>query len=192
VALERAAWLEREHGATVEWLPFDLHPEYPDEGIPREELHRRYPEDVHERTRQMVEAAGLLYNPPPDVVPRSRLALELTELARDRGLHEAVHTRLMHAYWSEGRNIGERETLLDLGAEAGLDRDEAAEALDKGTYGDRVEASTYEAQRNGINAIPAFVLDGRLLLLGAQPREIFERALGQVSTAGESSKEGEA
>jgi predicted DsbA family dithiol-disulfide isomerase len=192
VALERAAWLEREHGAAVEWLPFDLHPEYPDEGIPREELHRRYPEDVHERTRQMVEAAGLPYNPPPDVVPRSRLALELTELARDRGLHEAVHTRLMHAYWSEGRNIGERETLLDLGAEAGLDRDEAAEALDKATYGDRVDASTSEAQRNGINAIPAFVLDGRLLLLGAQPHEIFERALRQVSTDGESSKEGEA
>ena len=78
MALERAAWLEREHGATVEWLPFDLHPEYPPEGIPREELRRRYPEDVHERTRQMVEAAGLTYNPPPDVVPNSRQALELT------------------------------------------------------------------------------------------------------------------
>jgi predicted DsbA family dithiol-disulfide isomerase len=185
VALERAAWLEREHGASVEWLPFDLHPEYPDEGIPRSELHRRYPEDVHERTRQMVEAAGLEYNPPPDVVPRSREALEVTELARDRGLHEQVHMRLMHAYWSEGRNIGDRETLLGLVAEAGLDRAEAAAALDEGTYSDRVDASTYEAQRNGINAIPAFVLDRRLLLLGAQPHEIFERAVEQVGAADE-------
>ena len=184
MALERAAWLEREHGARVEWLPFDLHPEYPPEGIRREELHRRYPEDVHARTRQMVEAAGLAYNPPPDVVPNSRQALELTELAREKGLHEPVHTRLMHAYWSEGQNIGDTETLLDLVAEAGLDREEAAGALADRRYAARVDASTAEAQQAGIHAIPAFVLDGRLLLLGAQPHEIFERALEQV---GESS-----
>ena len=180
MALERAAWLEREHGARVEWLPFDLHPEYPPEGIPREELHRRYPEDVHERTRQMVEAAGLEYNPPRDVVPSSRQALELTELAREKGLHEPVHTRLMHAYWSEGRNIGDTDTLLDLVAAAGLDREEAEAALAERRYAARVDASTAEAQQAGIHAIPAFVLDGRLLLLGAQPHEIFERALEQV------------
>jgi predicted DsbA family dithiol-disulfide isomerase len=177
VALERAAWLEREHGARVEWLPFDLHPEYPPEGIPREELQRRYPEDVHERTRRMVEAAGLEYNPPRDVVPNSRQALELTELAREKGLHEPVHTRLMHAYWSEGRNIGDTDTLLDLVGEAGLDREEAEAALAERRYAARVDASTAEAQQAGIHAIPAFVLDGRLLLLGAQPHEIFERAL---------------
>ena len=184
MALERAAWLEREHGASVEGLPFDLHPEYPPEGIPREELHRRYPEDVHERTRQMVEAAGLAYNPPPDVVPNSRQALELTEFAREQGLHDEVHARLMHAYWTEAQNIGDKETLLDLVAEAGLDRDEAAEALTDRRYAERVDASTTEAQQAGIHAIPAFVLDRRLLLLGAQPHEIFERALEQV---GESS-----
>jgi predicted DsbA family dithiol-disulfide isomerase len=180
VALERAAWLQREHGAKVEWLPFDLHPEYPPEGIPREELQRRYPEDVHERTREMVRAAGLDYNPPADVVPNSRLALELTELAREKGLHEPVHSRLMRAYWSEGRNIGDQETLLDLVAEAGLDRGEAAAALADRRFSERVDASTAEAQQAGIHAIPAFVLDGRLLLLGAQPHEIFERALEQV------------
>jgi predicted DsbA family dithiol-disulfide isomerase len=183
VALERAAWLTREHGAKVEWLPFDLHPEYPPEGIPREELRRRYPEDVHARTRKMVEDSGLAYNPPPGVVPNSRKALELTELARANGLHEEVHTRLMHAYWSEGQNIGETETLLDLVAEAGLDREEAAEALSDRRFGNRVDASTAEAQQAGIHAIPAFVLDRRLLLLGAQPHEIFERALEQVQAS---------
>ena len=186
MALERAAWLEQEHGATVEWLPFDLHPEYPPEGIPREELHRRYPEDAHARTRKMVEASGLAYNPPPDVVPNSRQALELTELARERGLHDEVHTRLMHAYWSESRNIGDIETLLDLVAKAGLDRAEAVAALADRRYAARVDASTAQAQQAGIHAIPAFVVDGRLLLLGAQPHEIFERALEQVGESAES------
>jgi predicted DsbA family dithiol-disulfide isomerase len=180
VALERAAWLEREHGAHVEWLPFDLHPEYPPDGIPREELHRRYPEDVHERTRNMVEAAGLSYNPPPDLVPNSRKALEVTELARDRGLHERVHTRLMHAYWEEAQNIGDEDVLLRLVGEAGLDADEARAALAERRYADRVEASTQAAQRQGVNGIPAFVLDERLLILGAQPHETFEHAFVQL------------
>jgi predicted DsbA family dithiol-disulfide isomerase len=180
VALERAAWLEREFGAQVDWLPFDLHPEYPPEGIPRAELHRRYPEDVHDRTRRMVEESGLACNPPPDVVPNSRKALEVTELARDRGLHEAMHLRLMRAYWEEGLHIGDERVLLDLAVEAGLDREEAVAALAERRYADRVDASTLEANRHGINAIPAFVLDGRLLLLGAQPHEVFTRALEQL------------
>jgi protein disulfide-isomerase len=114
------------------------------------------------------------------VIPNSRKALEVSELARDAGLHEAVHDRLMHAYWSEGVDIGEEETLLDLVAEAGLDRGEARSALEDRRYAQRVNASTQEAQRHGIHAIPAFVLGGRLLLLGAQPHEVFEQALAQL------------
>ena len=87
---------------------------------------------------------------------------------------------------SEARNIGDTETLLDLVAEAGLDRDEAAAALADRRFAERVDASTAEAQQAGIHAIPAFVLDGRLLLLGAQPHEIFERALEQVEAIPES------
>jgi predicted DsbA family dithiol-disulfide isomerase len=183
VALERAAWLEREAGASVEWLPFDLHPEYPPEGIPRETLERRYPAGARDHTKQMVEAAGMPYNPNPDLVPNSRKALEVTELARERGLHEQVHARLMRAYWAEGENIGDEDRLLGLVEEAGLDRAEAAAALAERRYAAQVDASTAEAQRNGINAIPAFVLDGRLLVLGAQPHETFGQALQQLERA---------
>ena len=105
----------------------------------------------------------------------------MTELARDRGLHEAVHSRLMNAYWSEGANIGDESVLLDLVAEAGLDRAEAEGALVDGRYADRVRASTVEANRHGINAIPAFVLAERLLVLGAQPEELFDQAVAQLA-----------
>jgi predicted DsbA family dithiol-disulfide isomerase len=156
-----------------------LHPEYPPEGVPRERLAERYGPGIHEHTGRVVEAAGLTYNP-PDVIPNSRKALEVSELARDEGLHEAVHERLMHAYWSEAADIGNEETLLDLVAEAGLDRGEAQAALADRRYTARVDASTGEAQRHGIHAIPAFVLGDRLLLLGAQPHAVFERALEQL------------
>jgi predicted DsbA family dithiol-disulfide isomerase len=127
----------------------------------------------------VIEAAGLAYNPPP-VIPNSRRALEVSELARDAGLHDAVHDRLMHAYWSEGLDIGGEEVLLDLVAETGVDRDEAKAALADRRYAGRVEESTREAQRHGIHAIPAFVLGGRLLLLGAHPHEVFEQAVAQL------------
>jgi predicted DsbA family dithiol-disulfide isomerase len=104
----------------------------------------------------------------------------VTELARDRDLHGPVHTRLMHAYWSEGRDLGDDDVLLELVTEAGLDRDEAAETLADGSYVDRVTASTQEANRIGINAIPAFVLGRRLLVLGAQPEAVFEQAVEQL------------
>ena len=132
------------------------------------------------QVKRMVEECGYTYNPPPGVVPNSRKALELTELARDAGLHEAVHTRLMDAYWSEAANIGDEDALLSLVAEAGLDHREAVEALADGRYRDRVQQSTREANLVGIHAIPAFVLDERLLLVGAYPHEVFERAFAQL------------
>jgi predicted DsbA family dithiol-disulfide isomerase len=147
--------------------------------VAREQLAERYGSGIHEHTRRAIEAAGLTYNPPV-VIPNSRKALEVTELAREEGLHHRVHDGLMHAYWSEAADIGAENVLLDLVAEAGLDRVEAQAALEERRYADRVDSSTREAQLHGIQAIPAFVLANRLLVLGAQPHELFERAVDQL------------
>jgi predicted DsbA family dithiol-disulfide isomerase len=150
--------------------------------VPREQLAERYGSGIHEHTRRAIEAAGLTYNPPA-IIPNSRKALEVTELARGRGLHQPVHDRLMHAYWSEASDIGDEDVLLGLVADAGLDRGEAKGVLDERSHADRVDSSTREAQLHGIHAIPAFVLDGRLLVLGAQPHELFEQAIEQLEEA---------
>jgi predicted DsbA family dithiol-disulfide isomerase len=142
----------------------------------------RYGPGIHEHTRRAIEAADLTYNPPA-IIPNSRKALEVTELARDRSLHQSVHDRLMQAYWSEAADIGDENVLLGLVADVGLDRAEAKAALDEHAYADRVDRSTREAQRHGIHAIPAFVLADRLLVLGAQPRELFESAVDQIDAA---------
>jgi predicted DsbA family dithiol-disulfide isomerase len=82
----------------------------------------------------------------------------------------------MHAYWSEAADLGDEAVVLNLVEDAGLDREEARAAMDDGAYVDRVLASTRKANMHGINAIPAFVLDNRLLVLGAHPHEVFESA----------------
>src|SRR2546428_2135499 len=124
------------------WLPFDLHPESPTEGIQRAELNARYGDAFHERLKQSFAASGLVYNPPPEVVPNTMRALRVTELARERGLHAAVHDRLMDAYWAEARNIGEATELRALAAEAGLDVAEVDEVVAGDAYRDRVLGST--------------------------------------------------
>jgi len=160
-------------------LPFDLHPEYPLEGIPRAVLRRRYGEEVDERLAELFGQHGLPFNP-PEVMPNSRAALRLTELARERGLHEPFHDRLMDALWAEGRDLGDAEVLRELATGVGLDGNEIERVLGSDAYLDRVLASTAEAHAAGIHAIPAFVLGNRLLVLGAQPREVFERAVEQL------------
>ena len=136
---------------------------------------------MHDRLRASFERAGLAYAPPAEIVPNTRLALRVTELARERGLHDAVHGRLMDAYWAEGRNIGDPDELRALAAEAGLEDVSAALAGD--IYLDAVLDSTRQAQEIGVNGIPGFLLDRRLLVLGAQPDEVFEQAFARLAEA---------
>jgi predicted DsbA family dithiol-disulfide isomerase len=164
----------------VTWLPFDLHPEYPPEGITRAALHARYGNAFHDRLKQSFAASGLIYNPPAKVVPNTMRALRLTELARERGLHPQLHDRLMRAYWEEGRNIGDSSELAAMAVETGLDEKEAVEVVEGDAYRGRIDASTARAQSFGVTGVPAFLLAGRLLVLGAQPRRTFEQALNQI------------
>ena len=162
-------------GATIEWLPFDLHPEYPPEGVPRG--------PVSEQMQQTFAANGLVYNPPP-IRPNSMRALRLAEHARAQDRFDPMHRRLMDAYWSEGANIGDPDEVRRLTAEVGLPEEDVEKTIADGdAYLQRVLQSTRQAQSIGINGIPAFLLDQRLLILGAQPIEVFGQAFAQLDAA---------
>ena len=175
--------MQRQLGAQVTWLPFDLHPEYPPEGLPREQLLARYGPGMTSRVREFFESRGLRYNPNPDVVPNSLRAQQLTELARDLGRHAPVHDRLMDAYWSEAQDIGDPDVLRRLARELELPEADVEEVLGGDRYRDRIEDSTRQAASIGANAVPAFLLDRRLLVLGAQPNEAFEHAFARLEQA---------
>jgi predicted DsbA family dithiol-disulfide isomerase len=133
---------------------------------------------MNQRLRDRFAEEGLEYNPNPDVIPNSFDALRLTELARDLGRHEEIHDRLMDAYWRDGADLGDRNELRRLLHD--LPADDVERVLTSDEYRDRVHASTAQAQSVGINGIPAWVIDGKLLIPGAQPREVFEQAFEQL------------
>jgi predicted DsbA family dithiol-disulfide isomerase len=91
-----------------------------------------------------------------------------------------MHDRLMKAYWEEARDIGEPDELRALSAEVGLPADDVERVLASEEYGDRIERATREAHAIGVTGVPGFLLDRRLLVLGAQPRELFEQALARL------------
>jgi predicted DsbA family dithiol-disulfide isomerase len=135
--------------------------------------------EAHMRGRFAAE--GLEYNPNPDVIPNSFDALRLGELARDLGRHDEIHDRLMDAYWRDAVDLGNHEELRRLLHD--LPADEVERVLTTDAYRDRVRASTNEAVAVGVTGVPAWVIDGKLLVPGAQPREVFERVFEQLEAS---------
>ena len=88
----------------------------------------------------------------------------------------------MDAYWSEARNIGDPAVLRELAQEVGLPPDDVERVLDGDEYLERIEASTRSALSLGASGVPAWLLDERLLVVGAQPREVFEQAFDRLAT----------
>lgn len=99
---------------------------------------------------------------------------------RQRALKHA----LLQAYHGEGRNPGAADVLVELAGAVGLDAAAAKQVLDSGAYADEVRAAETFWQRAGINSVPAVVIDGKHLIQGGQPAEVFERALRQIAAQG--------
>lgn len=168
----------------MRWLPFDLHPEYPPEGIPRAELDARYGgAQWRERLAAMFADAGLPMASEIERVPNSMKALRLGELARARGAYDGLHPRLFDAYWARGLDIGDDEVLVAEATAVGLDEVEVREVLAGEAYRDVVTAATRSATEAGASGVPAWAVDRRVLIPGAQPHDVFEQVLGRLGHA---------
>jgi predicted DsbA family dithiol-disulfide isomerase len=131
----------------------------------------------------MFEQAGLPYSRSLDKVPNSRRSLMLAELARERGAFDVLHRRLFDAYWARARDIGDERVLVEEGVAVGLNQGEIVDALQDGSYVERIEAHTRAAIEIGAGGVPAWLIDQRLLVPGAQPHEVFSRVLERLGHA---------
>ena len=123
---------------------------------------------------------GIHFNP-IEVVANSRLALEASEFARDQGKFEEAHSRLFRAYFQEGENIGEINTLLRLLGEIGLNMHQLRDALDNHVYASRLQQGGVKSREYGVTAVPTFIVNGKERIVGAQPFEVFQRCLNNIN-----------
>jgi predicted DsbA family dithiol-disulfide isomerase len=135
---------------------------------------------MSDRLNTMFTEAGLPFKRDLEKVPNSRRALMLGELARDRGLHGVLHPRLFDAYWARGRDLGDEAVLLEEGTDVGLPEHEIRAALREPGYLQRIAQQTVAATELGVGGVPAWVIDQRMLVPGAQPHDVFDRALMQL------------
>jgi predicted DsbA family dithiol-disulfide isomerase len=169
---------------TVHWNPFQLNPDMPKEGRDRA-AYRAWKfgsaERAHELDMQVTEAAarlGLVFR--PELMLRTSNTLDAHRLiwfAGQKGVQDAVMEAVFAAYFTQGRDIGDRAVLADCAAEAGLDAQEAAQFLASGLAEREMLAADNAARDAGVSGVPTFFLDGYKLWSGALPAETMAEAL---------------
>jgi predicted DsbA family dithiol-disulfide isomerase len=130
--------------------------------------------------REMEQRAaqdGLTFNLAGLRSGNTRDAHRLLQLARERGLQAELDERLHRAYFTEQASIFDHDSLTDLAADAGLDRDEARAVLASSDYTEQVETDEAMARALGASAVPLFVIDRRYGISGAQPPELIAETL---------------
>lgn len=177
------------HGKPVKvrWLPFQLNPTMPKEGISRREYRTKKFgswERSLELDAQMVavgETEGIHFACGQiERTPNTLDAHRLIWLADKEGVQDAVVEALFVAYFTEGRDISNRDTLLDVVAEAGLDRDRAEAVLNSNDGLEAIKEAEGLSRRHRVDGVPFFIINGKITLGGAQPPEAFLEAFGKA------------
>jgi len=175
--------------AEIHFQPFELNPQMPAEGQDiTEHLAQKYgatPEQS-ERTREMIRARGEEVGFSFALDKRSRIyntfdAHRLLHWAEQEGRQLALKHALFKAYFSDGENPGAHEVLIRVAGEAGLDAGRAREILSSNAYAEDVRRQQRYYLEQGINAVPAVIVNGRHLIQGGQPAKVFEQALRQIA-----------
>ena len=189
-ALEQAIEnVSGEVSVDLTYKPFELNPNMPLEGEKAvEHLMRKYgrtAEDVAAGKAMQIargEALGFKF----DLEKRTHFyntfdAHRLLLWALQEGRQVALKKILLRGYFTDGQNPSDRETLVRLAAEAGLDAAAAQEVLASGAFAKEVRELEAFYQQHGINSVPAMILNGRHLVSGSQSVEYYEQMLRQMA-----------
>jgi predicted DsbA family dithiol-disulfide isomerase len=186
--LERALTLAPDTAAEVEYRPYFLNPWVPREGIDRKTYLEtkfgsvaRY-DAIAERVAAAAAAEGLTYEPKkmtrqPNTIDCHRLIL----WARNGADPARVKQRLMELYFAEGADLSDREVLVRVANDCGMDGDLVRRLLAGEDDVARVTGEANAAKEAGIDGVPTFIFDSSLLLTGAQPPEYLATAIARAA-----------
>ncbi|WP_250008068.1 DsbA family oxidoreductase [Actinoplanes sp. M2I2] len=175
------------HGSSVQvrYHSFQLNPGFPaGEAIPADDYvaqHHGFPKAQLDASHAQLAArgaqSGLDYRFPSALMVNTLDAHRMIHLAKTHGQELPMVERLFKAEFTDGLNLADHAVLADLAAELGLDRAAAMKALETQAYEDDIRADLAQARQLGISGVPFFVFDNKRAVSGAQPIEMFRRAL---------------
>ncbi len=190
--LDRALAQMPDHPFTIEWHPFQLNPDMPQEGMDR----RTYLEGKFGGK----EAAVKAYMPVAEHGESAGLELRLDDIQRTPNTinaHRLIHwagiegrqtaavSALFRAYFNEGRDIGETEVLGDIADGIGLDASVILRLLDTDADIEDIRARDTAAREMGITSVPTFIVAGQHAVPGAQPTDLWLKVLSELREAAE-------
>jgi predicted DsbA family dithiol-disulfide isomerase len=172
--------------AEITFLPYELNPQMPEDGLERTAyLDGKFGPGkraaIEERLNEAAREDGMTFNwAAVTVTPNTRKAHILIALATGAGTGPALKGALMKAYFEEGRDIGDKNVLFDIGARHGLERMEMEAALLDAPLNAEIERLEAQAQRIGVQGVPFFIINNRYAVSGAQPAAMWAEALPQM------------
>ena len=179
---------EGQHAFRVRWLPFQLNPTMPKEGISRKEYRTRKfgswerSLELDAKLVAVGETEGIHFafdriERTPNTVDAHRLIW----LADQKGYQDAIVEAIFRAYFTEGRDISNRQTLIDVVAEAGLARQLAENVLNSEEGMDAIKEAAELSQRYQVDGVPFFIINNEITLSGAQHPDAFLDAFSRAS-----------
>jgi protein disulfide-isomerase len=173
----------------VEFKSFELDPNSPkniDKSI-HEILAAKYGMSIEQAKQanqgvgQQAAGVGLSYNF-DDMKPTNTFdAHRLAKFAKTQGKEAEVTEKLLYAYFTESKHIGDHTTLADIAEASGLDRQETLSVLqDKNAFANDVRIDQSIAQQYQISGVPYFIINSKYAISGAQPTSTFAGALQKV------------
>jgi predicted DsbA family dithiol-disulfide isomerase len=173
----------------VRWLPFQLNPDLPEGGIPRAEYIQRKWGSRGGANYSRVAGVGATVGIPfafdrIQVQPNTLMAHRLLYYAERDSRQDEVSEELFRAYFIEGANLTDIDTLADAAAKAGLDRKAVADYLASDADRDLIATADLDARNAGIGGVPFFIFNRKIGVSGAQDPEVLLDAMEQALREG--------
>jgi predicted DsbA family dithiol-disulfide isomerase len=177
--LEQALTLAPQPELEVGWRPFQLNPEMPADGMDRKDyLRAKFGDSAGGRGYERITAVGQELGIPFAFdkikrTPNTIMAHRLIRFAARENVQDQVVETLFRGYFTDGQDIGRRETLVALAEAAGLNPAAVDAYLAGSEDDDTIRAEDAFARQIGINGVPCFIIDRQYAISGAQPPEAF-------------------
>lgn len=168
---------------------YQLNPDTPMDGVDRVAYYaKKFPDEA--QRAQMIHSlkaaaagAGFVFDPSrPTTLPNTLRAHQLIRLAHYNGAHERVADILYSAYWNDGLDIGDPDTLISIAEKAGLDADNASEILASHENAAEIKAEADNFRKAGVTGVPTFIVNERTGFSGALPPQRLAAALKEAAT----------